>query len=284
MITMFSEKEPPLVSIIIPTFNRRSRITFAVESVLRQTYQKYELLIVDDGSTDDTKEVLKSYNDKVRYFFQPHKGVSAARNFGIKKSKGSYICFLDSDDEWLKNKLATQVRTVRSNPHIKICYTDEIWIRNGVRVNPKKIHQKYSGRIYQRCLPLCIISPSSVMIHRNVFDKAGMFDPQMTVCEDYDLWLRISHFYPVTFIPQQLIIKKGGHSDQLSQKYWGMDHYRVKAMEKMLENYTLSSEDKKATIKMLQKKCAILANGFSKRGKQQKAGYYLWLRDKYVDL
>jgi len=278
------EKKSPLISIIIPTFNRSSRLTVAIESVFRQTYQFFELIVIDDGSTDHTEEVIKSYDNRVRYFFQQHQGVSAARNVGIEKSKGSYICFLDSDDEWVPEKLATQVRLVRSNPRIKICYTDEIWIRKGVRVNPKKIHKKYSGWIYQRCLPLCIISPSSVMIHRDVFDKAGMFDPRMTVCEDYDLWLRISHFYPITFIPQKLIIKHGGHNDQLSQKYWGMDHYRVMAMEKMLNYYDLKSEDKKATIHMLHKKCNILANGFFKRGKKQKADHYISLRNKYVDL
>ncbi|MFO7891418.1 MAG: glycosyltransferase [bacterium] len=271
----------PFISIIIPTFNRKSRIITAIDSVLRQTYQNFELIIIDDGSTDNTEKAIKSYENKVKYFYQTHRGVSAARNSGIQKSKGDYICFLDSDDEWVENKLETQVTLVRSDPQIKICYTDEIWIRNGVRVNPKKIHQKYSGRIYQRCLPLCIISPSSVMIHRDVFEQAGRFDPQMTVCEDYDLWLRISHHYPVTFIPQPLIIKKGGHEDQLSQKFWGMDRYRVKAMEKMLQKDNLSLKDKKATIKMLQRKCDILSNGFLKRGKKQQAEYFISLKNKY---
>lgn len=270
----------PFISIVIPTFNRKDRIELAIESVLGQTFQNFELIVVDDGSTDNTAEVVQAYVNQVKYFYQSHQGVSAARNFGIEKAKGYYICFLDSDDEWLRNKLETQVQLIRSKPQVEICYTDEIWIRNGVRVNPKKIHQKYSGWIYQRCLPLCIISPSSVMIQRNIFNQLGMFDPEMIVCEDYDLWLRISHHYPITFIPQQLIVKKGGHEDQLSGKFWGMDRYRVKAMEKMLQNYNLSPEDKKATIRVLQKKCDILANGLLKRGKKQ-ADYYISLKDKY---
>ena len=281
MITASADKKSPLVSIIIPTFNRKKRIETAIVSVLNQTYKNFELIIVDDGSRDETEKVIKQYGNHLLYFFQTNQGVSAARNLGIEKSKGSYICFLDSDDEWLANKLETQVNLIKSDPQIKICFTDEIWIRNGIRVNPKKIHRKYSGWIYQKCLPLCIISPSSVMIHREVFEQVGRFDPQMTVCEDYDLWLRISHHYPLTFIPLQLVIKKGGHQDQLSRKYWGMDQYRVRALEKMFQNYTLSPADKKATLNMLHRKCEILANGFNKRGKKQKADYYTSLKKKY---
>jgi glycosyltransferase involved in cell wall biosynthesis len=281
MITVTADKKSPLVSIIIPTFNRKKRIETAIVSVLHQTYKNFELIIVDDGSRDETEKVIKQYGNHLLYFFQTNQGVSAARNLGIEKSKGSYICFLDSDDAWLENKLETQVNLIRANPQIKICFTDEIWIRNGIRVNPKKIHRKYSGWIYQKCLPLCIISPSSVMIHREVFEQVGRFDPQMTVCEDYDLWLRISHHYPLTFIPQRLVIKKGGHQDQLSRKYWGMDQYRVRALEKMLQNYTLSPADKKATLNTLHRKCEILANGFNKRGKKQKADYYTSLKKKY---
>lgn len=281
MSILLSKRNTSLVSIIIPTFNRKEKVKTAIKSVLNQTCQHFELIVVDDGSTDNTEAVVKNYGAQLHYFYQNHQGVSSARNLGIGKSKGRYICFLDSDDEWLTNKLETQVNLVRSNPQIKICYTDEIWIRNGVRVNPKKIHQKYSGWIYQKCLPLCIISPSSVMIHREVFEQAGRFDPQMTVCEDYDLWLRISHHYPITFIPRRLIIKTGGHQDQLSQKFWGMDQYRVKAMEKMLKNHKLSPADKKATIKILQKKCKILANGFKKRENKQKRDYYTSIKNKY---
>ena len=195
----------PKVSIIITTYNRCAWIKHAVDSVLQQSYQNFELLIIDDGSTDITKGILSEYGNEIKYFYQPNKGPAAARNLGIKQSTGTYICFLDSDDRWLKSKLETQVTLVTEHPEVKICYTDEIWIRNGVRVNQKRIHQKYSGWIYKYCLPLCIISPSSVMIHRKVFDKAGNFDEEMTVCEDYDLWLRISHLFPIHLINEPKI-------------------------------------------------------------------------------
>jgi len=269
------------VSVIIPTYNRSAWLKGAIDSVLAQTFSDFELLVVDDGSTDDTRQLVAGYGDRVGYIHQPNRGPSAARNLGIKNARAEWICFLDSDDRWLKRKLQTQVELVTKNPDVKVCYTDEIWIRNGVRVNPKKIHRKYSGWIYQRCLPLCIISPSSVMVHRQVFEKVGLFDEQLPVCEDYDLWLRISSQYPITFIPKPLIIKNGGHPDQLSRKLWGMDRFRVTALEKMLRQGVLSEQDRKATVAMLHQKCSILANGYFKRGKTEPGNYYVSLKERY---
>jgi len=161
MTSLKNKNNHPLISIIIPTFNRADWIKAAIESVLKQTYQNFELLIIDDGSTDNTKKIISFCDKKIKYYFQKNKGPSAARNFGIKEANGKYICFLDSDDQWAKTKLERQLNLIFADPNIKICYTDEIWIRNGKRVNQKKIHKKYSGWIYQHCLPLCIISPSS---------------------------------------------------------------------------------------------------------------------------
>jgi GT2 family glycosyltransferase len=276
------EKNSPLVSIIIPTYNRASWLKGAIDSVLNQTFRDFELIVVDDGSTDETEAIVDSYDDPVKYFYQSNQGPSAARNLGIKQATANLLAFLDSDDRWLKEKLQIQVDLMMKNPDVKICYTDETWIRNGKRVNPKKIHQKYSGWIYQKCLPLCIISPSSVMIHREVFERAGLFDESMFVCEDYDLWLRISRYYPITFINKPLIIKNGGHADQLSHRLWGMDRFRVRALEKILQENSLADEDRKATIEMLQKKCTILANGFFKRGKVDEGNYYLSIKTKYT--
>ncbi len=269
------------VSVIIPTYNRATVLEEAVESVLNQTFRNFELLIIDDGSTDHTPQIVEKYRDKIKYLFQINKGPAAARNFGIQNSEGNFICFLDSDDRWLKNKLDVQVDLIRSDPDIKICYTDEIWMRHGVRVNQKHVHRKYSGWIYQKCLPLCIISPSSVMIHREVFDRVGFFDESLIVCEDYDLWLRISRVYPITFIPEPLIIKYGGHRDQLSHQFLGMDVFRIRALEKILAENGLETVDRNATVKMLQKKCTILANGCFKHGRIDEAEYYLSIQSKY---
>lgn len=275
------KKSSRLVSVIIPTYNRATVLEHAIESVLDQTYQNLELLIVDDGSTDHTRQVVEKYQDQITYLFQANHGPAAARNSGIQNSQGDLICFLDSDDRWMKNKLAVQIELMLSNPEVKLCYTDEVWIRRGIRINQKKVHRKYSGWIYQQCLPLCIISPSSVMIRRDVFDRVGLFDETMIVCEDYDLWLRISRVYPITFIPKPLIIKYGGHHDQLSQRFLGMDEFRVTALEKILVENGLPAADRQATIKMLHQKCTILANGCIKHGRIDEAEYYLSIPAKY---
>jgi len=276
-----TKENHPFVSIIIPTYNRVSWLKGAIDSVLRQSYQDFELIIVDDGSTDDTKKIVTNYGNRVKYIYQPNRGPSAARNSGIEKAQADLITFLDSDDRWMKNKLKTQVELITHDPNIKICYTDEIWMRWGERVNQKKIHKKYSGWIYHKCLPLCIISPSSVMIHRDVLGKVGLFDESLIVCEDYDLWLRISRQFPITFIDKPLIIKNGGHEDQLSRRFWGMDRFRVMALEKVLLEDSLSATDKKATIQILHKKCTILANGYFKRGKIEEGKYYLSIKERY---
>ena len=264
----------PTISVIIPTYNRANYITKAINSVLSQSYKDYEIIVVDDGSTDNTCQIIKNYNTKITYIFQENKGPSAARNLGILHANGKYISFLDSDDIWKKHKLRVQIDTIIKNPDIKINYTQEIWIRNGIRINQKKIHSKHDGWIFEQCLPLCIISPSSVIIHREIFNKTGLFDENLIVCEDYDLWLRISADYPIKYIEKPLIIKYGGHSDQLSHQFWGMDRFRVRALQKILLQHNLSDENRTAAINVLKKKCQILANGCFKRDKIDEGKYY----------
>lgn len=264
----------PKVSIIIPTYNRLKFLQEAIDSVLAQHYQGYELIVVDDGSTDNTRQIAQKYSGKISYIYQENRGVSAARNRGIDKSTGEYLCFLDSDDLWKPDKLSTQVSFMDNNLDYPVCYTDEIWIRNGVRVNQREKHRKYGGLIFPYCLPLCIISPSSVMIRRELLDRVGGFDESLPACEDYDLWLRIAKDYPIYFIEQPLIIKRGGHEDQLSRKYYGMDRYRIIALEKLLAGDNLSAEYEKLVRQQLAIKCRIYAEGCYKRGKQAEAEAY----------
>lgn len=270
----------PLVSVIITTYNRCAMVGEALESVLKQDFLDYEIIVVDDGSTDGTNDALKKYN-QVNYFYQRNQGISRARNQGLALSQGELICFLDSDDLWLPGKLAVQVSVMQENPALKLTYTDEIWIRKEKRVNPRKRHQKYSGSIFEKSLPLCIISPSSVMLRKEVFDVVGLFDEKLPVCEDYDLWLRITARFPVVFINQKLIIKRGGHSDQLSHRFWGTDRFRVQALEKIINDPETREEQKEHAIQELVKKSIILENGFRKRGKLSEADYYQRLIGKY---
>jgi len=254
------------VSVVIPTFNRSEFLSRALNSILSQTLPPYEVIIVDDGSTDDTHELIKTSFPTVTYLYQKNSGVSAARNRGINHAKGEWIAFLDSDDEWHPEKLLKQIDVMQNNPDSKICHTDEIWIRNEKRINQMDKHQKYGGWIFQKCLPLCCISPSNVMIHRSVFDEVGFFDESLPVCEDYDMWLRITSRYPVLFLDEPLITKFGGHADQLSQKYWGMDRFRIKALLNILTENMLTEEDKETVLNMMIEKINIILHGARKRG------------------
>ena len=266
----------PEVSVIIPTYNREKFISECVQSVLAQTLPAREIIIVDDGSTDATYNILRdlgfnSLSTKktvLRYFFQQNRGVSSARNLGIKEARSEYIALLDSDDLWLKSKLDRQVSAFQNDTQSsRLCHTDEIWIRNGVRVNQHKKHKKHGGNVFQSCLKLCCISPSSAMMHRSVFEDFGFFDEDLPACEDYDFWLRYSAKEDVNFIDEPLIIKKGGHSDQLSGAHWGMDRFRIYSIEKILKEPDLKPVHKTEAIHEVILKLEILINGSQKRQK-----------------
>ncbi len=262
------------VSVILPTFNRRAFLQQAIESVLAQTCPADDFIIVDDGSTDGTAELLSDYADRLRVIRQPNQGVSAARNTGIRSAKGELIALLDSDDYWLPEKLAAQKAFFETHPAAMICQTEETWIRGGRQVNPKKRHKKFSGMIFEKTLPLCLVSPSAVMIRKALFDEVGLFDESLPACEDYDLWLRISWKYPVHLIDTPLIVKRGGHDDQLSAMP-ELDKYRIKALMKILNQGVLSPAQHRSAMAMLRRKCTIYANGCRKRGRQQEAEDYL---------
>ena len=270
-----------MTSVIIPTFNRAAFLREAMDSVLAQTAEVFELIVIDDGSTDHTAELVAEYGNRVRYCFQPNAGASAARNLGIRHAAGKFISFLDSDDLWLPRKLERQLEWMAAHPHLLLCYTDEIWIRRGVRVNQKNIHAKSGGWIYPLCLPRCIISPSSVIMRRELFDTVGLFDEQLPVCEDYDLWLRVASRFEVGFIPEPLIVKRGGHAGQLSQREWGIDRYRVKALLKIYESNLLEETNRRLTGAMICEKCKILENGSRKREKISEAEFYANLQARF---
>jgi GT2 family glycosyltransferase len=264
--------EIPLVSVIIPTYNRGWCLNEAVESVFSQTYGRYELIVVDDGSEDDTGKRLSPYED-ITVITQHNRGVSAARNRGIAVSKGDLIAFLDSDDLWLPEKLSAQVAFFQANPEALVCQTQETWIRNGRRIFPKNRHQKQSGLFFDRSLDLCLVSPSAVMMKKHLFEEVGGFDEKLPACEDYDLWLRVGVRIPIFLIDEALVIKRGGHTDQLSSKA-GLDKYRIQSIKKLLEGGTLSHDQKAAAVAVLQNKCEIYASGCKKRGKLEEMAYY----------
>lgn len=275
--------EVPETSVIIPTYNRCDFLREAIESVTVQTYVDYELIVIDDGSNDDTRGFVGNLSGGIRYHHQANRGPGAARNCGIKIARGEFLTFLDSDDLWLPEKLERQVSLMKRAPSAVVCYTDERWIRRGVRVNQRQKHRKYSGWIFEKCLPLCIVSPSSVLMRRSFFDVAGFFDEDLPACEDYDLWLRASLCMPFHFIGEELIIKRGGHADQLSSR-WGLDVYRITALLKLLDNETLTARQRALVSGEIVRRSRILSTGFQKHGKELETEYYRTLADKYAPL
>jgi glycosyltransferase involved in cell wall biosynthesis len=274
----------PLVSVIIPTYNRAAFLKEALDSLEKQIFKDFEVIVIDDGSTDTTQDILKAYQSKINLraiAFSENQGVSKARNWGIRESHLPWIAFLDSDDQWTPNKLEVQMKYLKEHPDIKICQTEEIWIRDGVRVNPMKKHEKSGGDIFRRALELCIVSPSATVVSRRLLDEVGPFDESLPVCEDYDLWLRISYRYPIGLIDEPLIIKRGGHADQLSKKYPAMDYYRIQSIKNLLMSHPLTKDQGAQAIEELRKKCAIFAGGAKKRGKLKEAGEIENLAKRY---
>ena len=269
------------VSVIIPTHNRAREVVRAVDSVLAQSVPVSEVIVVDDGSDDNTVAALAPYGEKIRVLRQENRGVSSARNLGIRAAQGEWLALLDSDDHWLVDKLARQRVFHAANPDFLISQTDEQWVRNGRPVNKaKRFRQKEEGWLFEPSLAMCHVGPSTVLIHRSVFAEVGLFDEALPVCEDYDLWLRITRCYPVGLVDEPLIVKTGGHDDQLSCRYWGMDRFRITAMEKHLDDHPW----RQAVLAELVKKCEVVALGAQKRGKDEQYAEYEKKRRQYQQM
>jgi glycosyltransferase involved in cell wall biosynthesis len=257
------------IAVIIPTYNRVVLLKRAIESVIAQTYPADEIIVIDDGSTDGTCRLIKDNNYKIDYLYQKNMGVSAARNTGINATKCEWICLLDSDDSWEPKKLEKQCKALTKNPNYLFCHTNETWYRNGKILHQSKKHEKHGGYIFRHCLPLCAISPSSVIIKKEIFNNVGLFDENLPACEDYDMWLRICCQYQTLFLDEALTNKFGGHDDQLSKKHWGMDRFRIIALVKCIESQILNDSDLEAAISMLMKKISIFLKGAKKYGKNK---------------
>jgi glycosyltransferase involved in cell wall biosynthesis len=272
-----------VVSVIIPTYNRVDFLKEAVDSVLDQAYPEVEVIVVDDGSTDGTPDLLARYGEAVRIIRQDNAGVSAARNAGIRRATGRLIALLDSDDLWLPGKLAAQTAFFDRHPESVICQTEELWVRRGRRVNPGKRHRKRAGWIFVPSLSLCLVSPSAVMLRRSLLDEVGLFDESLPACEDYDLWLRVARRHPIDLIETPLIVKRGGRPDQLSAAP-GLDRYRIQSILKILEGEDLPADYREAAITVLVEKCRIYANGCFKRGRRDEGRRCMALADRYAAL
>ncbi len=247
----------------------------ALRSVCSQRLPPDEIIVVDDGSDDDTAAVVRAeFGARCRLVCTDNRGVAAARNLGVAQAHGDWIAFLDSDDLWQPAKLAVQMVFVEASPDTQICQTEEIWIRNAVRVNPRAYHRKPHGDVFLPSLERCLVSPSAVMMRRRLFERVGGFDESLPACEDYDLWLRISRTTPIARLDEALVIKRGGHADQLSRRHWGMDRFRVASLLRVLGSEPLSNVQRQALVRVVCEKCRILAAGAAKRQQHEEAACY----------
>lgn len=254
----------------MPVYNRAWSLERAIDSVLSQSFADFELLVVDDGSTDGSARIVQKYDDKrIRYFYQQHRGVSAARNSGLAVSRGRFIALLDSDDWWFPEKLERQVKFMLEGGWV-LSQTNEIWIRKNKRVNPAVKHMKPSGWIFEPALDLCLISPSCSMFSSHIVEEFGYFREDLPACEDYEFWLRILTRYPAGLLPVSLVAKTGGHADQLSNSIIGLDLYRVYALVGLLER-DITPEQRKSVLCVLKKKAEVYAVGCLKRDKPEEA-------------
>ena len=269
------------ITVIIPTYNREKLLKKAIDSVLVQNYSHFELIVVDDGSDDDTGALVAGYSN-VRYIRQENRGAAAARNRGLEMARHDLIAFLDSDDWFDPAKLEVQSRAMAEKPEYLISHTDEIWYRRGILLNQKKKHRKPDGHIFADCLPLCAVSMSTVMARRALFDEVGLFDERLPCCEDYDFWLRASVRFPFLKIDKPLTLKDGGRPDEVSFQYrTGMDRFRVQAILKLLEETDLSPEQERMARTELTRKCVIYGNGCIKHGRPDEGRFFLELAETH---
>jgi glycosyltransferase involved in cell wall biosynthesis len=271
------------ISVVIPSFNRKHTLARALLSIVDQTSAVDEIIVVDDGSTDGSSRFIEQQFPQVKLIQQQNQGVSAARNRGIEAARHDWIALLDSDDSWFAHKIFAIRDAHRIHPEFILYHSDEIWIRNGKRVNPMNKHQKSGGWVFEQCLPLCVISPSAVVIQKSVLQSLGMFDEKLPACEDYDLWLRLCHLHPVHYIDQALVTKFGGHEDQLSRQFAVMDQFRIRSLNRLLQRETLTSEAYYSARKMLLSKLEILLNGAVKHKNQKLIDEFFPIRQTWTE-
>jgi len=271
-----------LISAVIPIHDRRPVLARALDSVFAQTSPVDEVIVVDDGSSDGSAEFVAREYPRVRLIRQRNRGVSAARNRGIACAAGEWIALLDSDDSWQPRKVERMRTAITANPGYPLFHSDEIWVRNGKRVNPMHKHRKRGGRIFRHCLPRCAISPSAAVIRKSTLEALGGFDPELPACEDYDLWLRLCHRYPVYYLEEALVTKYGGHADQLSRRYPAMDRFRVHALARLLESGVLEAADSSAAEAVLLEKLEILIGGARKRDNRPLLDEFLPLQQRWL--
>lgn len=273
----------PLVSVVIPTYNRAELLKEAVWSVFNQSFRDMELIVVDDGSTDNTQEVLRQLDKENAsilgpipfiYLRQDHRGMPGqVRNHAVQAASGKYIAFLDSDDVWIPEKLEHQLALFKAGPP-RLVHTRELWLREGKEISQKGQTHQRRGDIFNDALHKCIIGPSTVMMERLLFEETGGFREDLEIAEDYEYWLRITAEQEVGYLDEALTIKRAGGWSQLSEKYGYIEIFRIQALRRLIDEGRLPADRTDAARKVLGKKCLIYAKGCRKRGRTEEADVY----------
>ena len=217
----------PIVSIVIPAYDSANQLPEALDSVFKQTYQDFEIIVVDDGSTDDTRELLETYKNRIIYLYQENGGPSKARNTGIRAAKGRYVAFLDADDHWLPPKLEQQIKLIESDPRLGLVFSDakyfdgeppmdgSYWKQRGC-YDEMIAESRMIRNAFGKLMKINFIMPSTALVKKECFDKSGLFDESLRYVEDKDMWLRISRHYSMACIPYPLV-KRRVHGYSLKQ-------------------------------------------------------------------
>lgn len=266
----------PLISTVIPTYNYGHFVTAAIDSALSQTFADQEVIVVDDGSQDDTRDRLRPYMDRIRYIFQENQGLSAARNTGIEAAKGEWVALLDSDDIWHPRKLELQATIAREHTGFELVGTahvdgfDSQW--PSIEIVPDVATRIVS---YAELVIRPRFGPSGVLIRRNCFDKVGMFDVNLRSSEDRDMWLRIAHRHPVILLTQPLWWYRH-HNASMSKSCVRMETNDLNVLRK-----NFSHRDPKSNPFMLKKK-AFSFSYYSSSIRYAQAGEHFHAMDRLL--
>ena len=273
-MTTGSKIDQPLVSVIIPTHDRLKMLLEAIESVQAQTYVPTELIVVDDGSTDGTAELVRNQHG-VNLLQISHTGCpGAVRNAGMDIAKGDYLAFLDSDDLWMPGKLSAQMEILLACPDVPLVHCREIWIRDGKPVSQASQRHQREGQLFPDAVHKCVIGPSTVVLHRSILSAAGRFREDLEIAEDYELWLRVTALFQVAYCDQALVTKRAGHGDQLSERHGQIERFRIAALAPLVATRRWAEPKQSIAQRELARKCLIYAAGARKRGRDSEADRY----------
>lgn len=272
----------PKVSVVIPSYNRAHLIGESIQSVLDQTYQDFELIVVDDGSSDNTEDVVRGFNDsRISYTYQDNKGISAARNAGIRKARGRYFAFLDSDDFWFRELLDLEVPILEENPNVGLVYAkaQAIDVDGELKGQISGALQKYPGQTLKSALYGNFVCIQTAIMRRECFDRVGLFDETLKARVDYDLWIRMAKHYHFAYLNKVLAhfrIHTGGYTHSKSEHFADVCAGRIRVLDKAFSDPDLSHEIRAVEPLAYRNAYLDIALGWLSAGNWRQSAIYFW--------